>query len=226
MELFLAPMSSGSYGTAWVGFTIFMLFMELLIFAVVYVLACLGYHFLFKKCGVPTWKAWVPFVQGWTVSQLGGYHGAFSLIPYAGWIMPGIAINKAFRKDDAGSHILMILLGSIWFWILGAGSGRYEPQLMGTDLQYVPLTGAKVPTGGYGMQGYGQASYGQSGYGQQATYGEVAPYGQQPGQYGQQANYGQSGQQGQYGQQAQYGDQVQYGQQGGATAYAPYGEGR
>lgn len=132
-----------------------LLVMEILIFGLACVLVALGYQALFRKCGVPAWKAWVPFLNAWTFAQLGGYHGAFSLIPTVGIILPGLAVNKAFGKDDAGSVLGLIFLGSIWMWILGAGSAPYRPELMGTELQYVRLAGAAVPTAvGAGYPGY------------------------------------------------------------------------
>ncbi|MCL1876792.1 hypothetical protein FWF74_02055 [Candidatus Saccharibacteria bacterium] len=37
---------------------------------------------VFKKAGVPAWKAWVPYYNGWKMLQLGGYSGAWALMPF------------------------------------------------------------------------------------------------------------------------------------------------
>lgn len=146
--------------------------------ALIYVVTALGFQGIFKKAGQPAWKAWVPILQSWTFAEVGGKEGWWCFIPFAGWIMPAMNINKAFGKDNGGWLAYAILLPQIWMLHLGFGKDQYNERLMPT------AQGGKQQLGG--QQGYGQQTYGQQpqAYGQQA-YGQ-----QQPQAYGQQ-HYGQ-----------------------------------
>ncbi|CAG7845325.1 hypothetical protein USB125703_01587 [Pseudoclavibacter triregionum] len=185
-----------SYSSSNEGALIFTTFFVTLI--VTYVLNSLAYLGIFKKAGVPAWKAWVPVYNNWVFTQLGGYHGAISLVAFFVsnliLILPGININKAFGKEGAGWMIFMILLMPIWMFVIGFGSGEYRPERMGTGLEHVRAAGANVPAAagaGYGQQAYGQA-YGSQvqQYGQQQAAPAQGQYqqaygGQQTASYGQ-----------------------------------------
>ena len=47
-----------------------------------YVIMSLFFARIFKLAGLPTWKAWVPIYNQWIFFQLGGYSGAFVLLPF------------------------------------------------------------------------------------------------------------------------------------------------
>ena len=184
-----------------VGFLLVLFGMYFFFLALIYVVTALGYQGIFKKAGQPAWKAWVPILQSWTFAEVGGKEGWWCFIPFAGWILPAMNINKAFGKDNGGWLAYAILLAQIWMFHLGFGKDQYNERLMPT------AQGGKPQLGG--QQAYGQQAYGQQQYGQQQAYGQQPQaYGQQPQAYGQQP-YGQQQPQA-YGQQ-QYGQQ-QYGQ--------------
>src|SRR5690348_96261 len=59
---------------------------------VLYVINAIFLGMVFKKAGVPAWKAWVPIYNLWVMLELGGQKGWISLlvlaniIPFVGWI--------------------------------------------------------------------------------------------------------------------------------------------
>lgn len=114
-----------------------------------YVLWSLALTSLFRKVGIPVWKAWVPYVQTWTLLRLGGQDGNWvwlSFIPYArlvtsvfvciGMHRIGIAFNK-----DSGMLVLGIFLPFVWAFILGGENELYRPELLAWRGYPPPLEG-------------------------------------------------------------------------------------
>ena len=204
---------------------VFTLVIYLVTLAVVYVITGILFHFLFKKIGVRSWRAWVPLVNTAAILQVGGYSGLWAL----GILVPGLNIvtlvfawisyyrvGKGLRLDDT-LNIVGIVIG---FWvILALAAGKpYDHRLTGVQTrqpdQLEEIAAGRLvnaPAGGMapGQGHYGQAQpqYGQPQYGQpQQQYGQPQQQYGQP-QYGEpQQPFGQPQQQ--YGQPSQ-----QYGQQ-------------
>ncbi len=69
---------------------IFFLFFALVAAIIGYVISSLLYMLIFKKAGIDTKKAWIPFYNKWIFFELGGQEGWKSLlafIPYVGVII-------------------------------------------------------------------------------------------------------------------------------------------
>ena len=76
---------------------------------------------LFQKVGIPTWKAFVPFYNTWTMQEAARKpkHWVFwQLIPVVGWFITlGIYIEwvKLFGRFSFGDHTLAALLATFYF---------------------------------------------------------------------------------------------------------------
>lgn len=110
---------------------------------------------IFRKAGLKTWPAWVPFFNTWRVLQLGGQKGWWllvGLIPVIGpilylvyLIIAGVKIQSAFGKPGV-FYILAILVTPVWYGILAWDSSTWQPR-------HTPL----VPADGYETTGGARA---------------------------------------------------------------------
>ena len=116
-----------------------------------YVISSLLYMLIFKKAGIDTKKAWIPFYNRWIFFELGGQEGWKSLltfIPYVGIVISLIfeiaAVAEISKKLDKPPYwaILFLFAAPIWFLILGLNSSRWndiagkESLAKGTILSY------------------------------------------------------------------------------------------
>ncbi len=103
----------------------------LAIFVVSYVVFALLLGRIFKKAGVPSWKAWVPIYNSWILLELGdqkGYWAVLSLIPVvnivAAVFMFIAMYNIGLKLGKSGAFILLaIFLPLVWLvWLAVDGS--------------------------------------------------------------------------------------------------------
>ena len=127
----------------------------------VYVLTSIATMKLFKKAGLPGWKAWVPFYSNWLFLELGGYNGALiflAFIPLFGGIAllvaTCLAANEISKKLDKSDIFILFPLGVItggittiiWYCIAGFGKSTWNDSLgkeslaKGTILGYATET--------------------------------------------------------------------------------------
>ena len=92
-----------------------------------YVVTSLFFAGIFKKAGISTTAAWIPFYNNWKFFELGGQQGFLSLlafVPFVGAIITGIfaiiaAYNIGLKLGKTGPFVLFyILLAPVWFLIL------------------------------------------------------------------------------------------------------------
>ncbi len=101
------------------------------IYLLVTVLVVAGFWKTFEKAGQPGWAAIVPFYNLWVLCQVAGRPGWWFIlffIPIVGLvisIMVSLDMAKAFGKG-VGFAIGLILLGPIFYCILGFGSAQYQ----------------------------------------------------------------------------------------------------
>jgi hypothetical protein len=121
------------------------------ILLVSYVLTGVTLMLFFRKVGVNPAVAWVPIYNYWKWLEVGGQHGAFSLltlIPYGGIVTTvflAIGMHRtgiAFRKDSAWV-VLGIFLPWLWCILISQRENVYDPALL-TAAGYPP------PRAGYG----------------------------------------------------------------------------
>ena len=127
----------------------------------IYVLTSIATMKLFKKAGLPGWKAWVPFYSNWLFLELGGYNGALiflAFIPLFGGIAllvaTCLAANEISKKLDKSDIFILFPLGVItggittiiWYCIAGFGKSTWNDSLgkeslaKGTILGYATET--------------------------------------------------------------------------------------
>jgi signal peptidase I len=101
---------------------------------IIFILATLGWHIgmygMFKKAGIASWKALVPFYNTWCMvekMELKKYWFFFQLIPIAGqfitiWIT--IKFVEHFGRFGVGHHAATTFLPFLYFPYLGFASGE------------------------------------------------------------------------------------------------------
>jgi len=131
-------------------------------FLVSYLLFAASLASLFRKTGIPAWKAWVPFVQTWTLLRLGGQSGNWMWLGFVpgGGVVSSVflyigmhRIGIAFRKDS-GMLVLGIFLPFVWAFILGGRDEQYAPELLARHGFPPPLEGygsTPSPSAGFGV---------------------------------------------------------------------------
>jgi hypothetical protein len=130
----------------------------LLTLLIKYVLYGIALSMFFKKVGVESWIAWVPYYRYWKWLEVEGQPGAYALFG----IVSGLQIvtnifvyigmwstGKAFGKD-VGILILGIFLPFVWLFVLSAKDEVYRPEL-------IAAAGYPPPLAGYGSAAYAAA---------------------------------------------------------------------
>jgi signal peptidase I len=97
------------------------LFVIYLIGVLLVFLPSFGLYKLFQQAGVPGWKAFIPFYNGWVIQETAKrpkYWAVLQLVPVVGWfISMGIFIEwvKLFGKFSLLSHALSALVPFVYF---------------------------------------------------------------------------------------------------------------
>jgi|GEM_PF-451841 hypothetical protein len=90
---------------------------------------------IFKKAGIASWIAWVPFYNMWKLFEIGQFNGALSLlilIPFAGpFIYLVLSIIACYRIGlsfgKSGAYVLLyVFLSPIWLGLLGFGRDQWN----------------------------------------------------------------------------------------------------
>lgn len=110
----------------------------------IYVITSIATMKLFKKAGLPGWKAWVPFYSNWLFLELGGYNGALiflMFVPFFGGIALLVALclaaNEISKKLEKSDIFILFPLGVItggittiiWYCIAGFGKSTWNDSL-------------------------------------------------------------------------------------------------
>lgn len=117
--------TTGDEGSAIAVLIVLLIFLFALIAG--YVVTSLFFAGIFKKAGISTTAAQIPFYNNWKFFELGGQQGFLSLlafVPFVGAIITGIfaiiaAYNIGLKLGKTGPFVLFyILLAPVWFLIL------------------------------------------------------------------------------------------------------------
>jgi hypothetical protein len=113
---------------------LFMMFFVFIILAATYVATALLLGRIFKKAGVESWKAWIPFYNNWILYELGdqkGYWAAVAIIPVAN-IVSGIFMIIAMYKiglklGKEGVFVLWaIFVPLVWYVWLAFDDSKWQ----------------------------------------------------------------------------------------------------
>jgi hypothetical protein len=128
------------------------------IIVVNYLLVAIPLAAVFRKTGIESWKAWVPFYSTYTWLRLGGQNGHWV---WASFVPPGGIVTSVFLY--LGMHrtgiafgrssvfvVLGILLPWVWLCVLAFGRGEYRPERL-------VAAGLGAPLEGDGAQTYAAA---------------------------------------------------------------------
>lgn len=108
-----------------------------------YVVGAIFMGMMFKKAGIPAWKAWVPVYSTWTFLEMGDQKGWISLLLLLSWIpllgfIPAIVafvflciaayrIGLGFGKEP-WFVVLYIFLGLVWLiWLAVDKTAVWKP---------------------------------------------------------------------------------------------------
>lgn len=135
-SLLLAADSSGSAAGA-AGVLAALVLMIALWLVIMSVLGGLMFYKVLEKGHQPAWAAFIPFYNFALLFKMSGKNPLLTLlmagviIPFvggliflAGWILLGMAVGKAFGKDT-GFIVGLVLLGIVFYPIIGFGESRY-----------------------------------------------------------------------------------------------------
>ncbi|HEY2587019.1 MAG TPA: DUF5684 domain-containing protein [Tepidisphaeraceae bacterium] len=136
-SLLLAQSSSTSSAAGTVGFLAALLMGIAIWLIVMSLLGGLMFYKVLEKGGQPAWASFVPFYNFALLFKMSGKNpllallmvGAFvpivgGIFVLIGWILMGLAVGKAFGKDG-GFIAGLVLLGVVFYPILGFGQSRY-----------------------------------------------------------------------------------------------------
>jgi len=149
--------SSGADGAAALLLVTGFMFFYFLALIATYVISSLALGRIFKKAGVASWIAWVPFYNTWKILEIGGQQGfwaVLAIIPVVNIVSAVFTIiamyNIGLKLGKSGAFVLLaIFLPIVWvIWLavdtsawndsLGAPSVAYEHA--GTPPTAAPLT--------------------------------------------------------------------------------------
>lgn len=134
-------------------------FFAITIGAAIYVLMSWPLSKIFKKAGIESWKAWVPFLNMWKFLELGGYNGALillGLIPYVGSIAVSVisilAANEISKKLGKADSFFLYPLGLltagittiIWYFQMANTENPWNDSLGKESLAKGTILGYKV----------------------------------------------------------------------------------
>ncbi len=126
----VTPADAATAAAVGIGFLIFWL----ILLAAVYVVVAIFLGRIFKKAGLPSWIAWVPFYNTWKLLEIGGQQGIWAilaiipLVNYVSAVFVFIAmyhIGKKLGKD--GTFVLLaIFLPIVWLVWLGVDKSKWN----------------------------------------------------------------------------------------------------
>lgn len=143
--------SSDAAAGAALGLTFVFLYLILLVG--LYVVSSIFTGKIFKKAGVESWIAWVPFYSGWKLNELGGQQGFWAIltivpiVQYVSIVFMLISMYHIGKKlGKEGTFVLLaIFLPLVWMIWLAVDKSTWNDSAS-TARSLDPKAAAKVPT--------------------------------------------------------------------------------
>ena len=128
-----------------------MLLVFIVILALAYVISALLLARVFKKASIEPWKAWVPVYNSWTLLEMGGQKGFWSILMFIPFVNVAASVfmyiafyHIGLRFGKSGEFVLWaIFLPIVWLiWLafdksIWTGPGSASPQQQ-TPPAFVP----------------------------------------------------------------------------------------
>lgn len=119
---------------------------------VAYVICALLLGRIFKKAGIESWVAWVPFYNTWKLLEIGGQQGfwaVLTIIPMVGYVSIVFLLiamyNIGLKLGKSGAFIVLgIFLPLVWYIWLAVDNSTWNESL-GTPSQAIEHTGNTPP---------------------------------------------------------------------------------
>lgn len=130
------PSDQASLGTI-----LLVMAISFLVLAAIYVIMALLLSRIFKKAGVPQWKAWVPVYNNWVLLELGGQQGFWAVLAFIPIVQIVAAVfmyiamyNIGLHFGKSGAFVLWaIFLPIVWFiWLAVDNSTWNGPKVAPT----------------------------------------------------------------------------------------------
>jgi len=104
---------------------------------VAYVVSAILLGRIFKKAGIESWIAWVPFYNTWKMLEIGGqpgYWAVLALIPFVGYVsivFVFIAMyNIGLKLGKSGAFVVLgIFLPIVWYIWLAVDDSKWNESL-------------------------------------------------------------------------------------------------
>lgn len=138
-------------GTA-AGISIGIFLFGLILLVVAYVVTALLLGRIFKKAGIESWIAWVPFYNSWKLLEIGGQQGFWAVltvipfVQYVSIVFIFIAMyNIGLKLGKEGAFVVLgIFLPIVWFIWLAVDNSTWNESL-GAPSRAVEHTGNTTP---------------------------------------------------------------------------------
>jgi hypothetical protein len=138
-------------GTA-AGLSIGIILFSLVVTVIAYVVSALLLGRIFKKAGIESWIAWVPFYNSWKLLEIGGQQGFWAvlaiipLVQYVSIVFIFIAMyNIGLKLGKSGTFVVWgIFLPIVWFIWLAVDSSTWNESL-GAPSKAVEHLGGTTP---------------------------------------------------------------------------------
>ncbi|HEY8886042.1 MAG TPA: DUF5684 domain-containing protein [Candidatus Microsaccharimonas sp.] len=143
--------SSVDAGTA-AGISAGVILFGFILFVVAYVIGALLLARIFKKAGVESWIAWVPFYNTWKMLEIGGQQGfwaVLAIIPIVGYVsivFVFIAMyNIGLKLGKSGAFVVLgIFLPLVWYIWLAVDDSKWNESL-GAPSRAIEHNGGTTP---------------------------------------------------------------------------------
>lgn len=125
----------------------------LIVSAVAYVISAILLGKIFKKAGVQSWIAWVPFYNSWKMLEIGGQQGFWAilaivpLVQYVSIVFIFIAMyNIGLKLGKSGTFVLFgIFLSIVWYIWLAVDDSTWNESLGAPSLAVEHANSAVPP---------------------------------------------------------------------------------
>ncbi len=140
------PAAAAAFGLAF-------LLVVFVFIVIVYVVNAIFLGMIFKKAGVPAWKAWVPFYNTWIMLELGdqpGFWAVLAIIPVIN-IASAVFIIMAMYKiglklGKEGAFVLLaIFLPIVWLIWLAVDKSTWKGAPLTSGTPTTPQSGTQPP---------------------------------------------------------------------------------